>query len=184
MPGGSFGGTAATGSPRVKWYKEQRSVSGGAFLANVLMLLQDEPLDAATIFTSGNGEYGLISHMGEMFKTAYAFKAFSELVNNTPVRIEVQYNKEDSLVICAGTNKEKTEVAILISNFTSSVKNIVFKLANSSLTGSIKYELYAVDETHDFSKIKNYEMKSNNILQIAENIEGPSVVMLKLVSAR
>jgi xylan 1,4-beta-xylosidase len=172
------------GTERVKFYEEQTSAKGGAFIASVLMLLQDEPLDAATIFTSGNGAFGLFSDLGVPHKYYYAFRAFSELVNNTPIRLETQYSKEDSLVICSGTNKEKTEVAILVSNFTATTKMVQFEFTNNSLKGNIKYELFAVDEIHSFSKVNSYEIKNNKTVKIAERVNGPSVLLLKLVSSK
>jgi xylan 1,4-beta-xylosidase len=172
------------GIQRVKFYDEQTSAKGGAFIASVLMLLQDEPLDGATIFTSGNGAFGLFSDLGVPHKYYYAFRAFSELVNNTPVRLETQYSKEDSLVICSGTNKEKTEVAILVSNFNSTAKMVDFELRNNFLEGNIAYELYAVDETHSFSKVKSYEIKNSNVLNITKKVNGSSVLLLKLVSEK
>jgi xylan 1,4-beta-xylosidase len=184
VPEGDMSASIAIGEPRVKYYAEQTSVKGGAFIADVLMLLQDEPVDATNLYTITNGEYGLFSDMGVPHKSSYAFRAFAELVNNTPVRLASQYNKEDSLVICSGTNKEKTVVAILVSNFTSKEKMVDFKLANSVLEGPIKYELYAVDESHNFSIVNNYEIKSNNILQISEKVKGPSVLLLKFVSSK
>ena len=183
IPGGKWNGYLQ-GAPRVKWYSEQSSVKGGAFVADVLMLLQDEPIDVANLYTTTNGAFGLFSDMGEMHKSAYAFQAFAELVDNTPLRLETQYSKADSLVICTGTNKEKTELAILISNFSSEGKKIDLKLINNFLEGPIKYEVYAVDEEHNLSKIKGYKIENKSTLEINQDIKGPSVYLLKLASVK
>jgi len=172
------------GVQRAAWFAEQSSVKGGAFIADVLMLLQDQPVDAANFYTVVYGMWGLFSDMGVPHKSSYAFRAFADLVNYTPLRLETKYNIEDSLVICTGMNKKKTEVAILVSNFTSSSKKVHFNLSNNFLVGPIKYTMYAVDETHDLSEIENREIKDNPTIKVTENIKGPSVVLLKFLSGK
>jgi xylan 1,4-beta-xylosidase len=172
------------GPTKESWTAKLSSIKGGAFIADVLMLLQDEPIDQATLFTTINGGFGLFSDMGVKHKSAYAFEAFAEFANNNPLRIETQYNKTDSLVICTGTNKEKTELSILVSNFSSASKKIDLKLTNNFLAGPIKYEVYAVDKTHNLSRLREYEIEGKSILNINQNITGPSVFLLKLFSAK
>ena len=183
VPGGTFKEEHIQGDPRTWWFEQQSSIKGGAFIVDVFMLLQDEPIDVSNLYTITNGGFGLYSDFGVPYKSLYAYKAFADLVNNTPVRIETQYNKADSLVICSGTNKEKTELAVLVSNFTDRQGKVEFNLANNFLRGPVKYELYAVDATHNLSKIKVTVLKGDKTFRITENIAGPSVYLLKLFSA-
>ncbi len=174
----------AQGDTRQSAFADQSSVKGGAFLANVLMLFQDEPIDIANYYTTTAGMYGLFSDLGVPHKSAYAFKAFSTLVNNTPVRLETQYDKKDSLVICSGTNEERTRIAFLVSNFTAKSKKVEFRLGNNFLSGPVKVEMYVVDETHNFTKIKEYKIDGKKTLRISGTIAGPSVLLIQLASFR
>ena len=171
----------AQGEIRARSFENQSSVMGGAFLANVLMLLQDEPIDMANYYMTSAGMYGLFSDFGVPHKSSFAFEAFSDLVNHTPTRLEAQYDKKDSLVICAGTNAEKNKIAVLVSNFSPKTQNVEFTILNNFLTGPVKYALYVVDETHNFSKVKEYTVQPKETLQISEKIKGPSVALLQLV---
>ncbi len=169
----------AQGETREKSFADQSSVKGGAFLANVLMLMQDEPVDMANYYTTTAGMYGLFSDFGVPHKSAYAFKAFSALVNHTPVRLETSYKKSDSLVVCAGTNEDRTRVAILVSNFTARSKKAEFRVENNFLSGPLRFEMYAVDESHNFSKVREYTVTGTKTLRIPQEIKGPSVVLLQ-----
>lgn len=184
IPPPSFGGKIQQGAHRAEWYAEQSSVRGAAFIADVLMLLQDQPVDAANLYTVSYGIYALFSYMGVPHKSYYGFQAFSDLVNNTPIRLETSYNRKDSLVICTGTNKEKSKVAILVSNFSSQMRKVSFKLDNNFLVDRINYRVYAVDEIHNFSEIKNHGINGGRYIELMANIQGPSVVLLELISGK
>jgi hypothetical protein len=179
-PPSTIWATYPRGEERVKWYNQQTSAKGGAFLADVLMLLQDEPVDQTTFYTTTNGAYGLFSDLGEIHKYAYAFKAFAWLVNNTPVRLKTSHDKNDSLVICAGANKDRTEANILISNFTGSSKEMDIRLDHSFFDRPVKYELYAVDEKNSLTMIKSAQLKKSGTIRLTEKINGPAVLLLKL----
>lgn len=170
----------AQGETRERSFADQSSVRGGAFLADVLMLFQDEPIDIATYYTTTAGMYGLFSDFGVPHKSAYAFKAFSALVNKTPVRLEANYTKGDSLVICAGTNIERSRIAVLVSNFTGRSKKVSFRLDSVPLTGPLKCALYAVDDTHNFSPVKKFSLQGKKTLHFSAEIKGPSVVLLAI----
>jgi hypothetical protein len=179
-PPSTIWATYPRGEERVKWYDQQTSAKGGAFLADVLMLLQDEPVDQTTFYTTTNGAFGLFSDLGEIHKYAYAFKAFAWLVNNTPVRLKTSHDKNDSLVICAGTNKDRTEANILISNFTGSPKEMDIRLDHSFFDRPVKYELYAIDKKNSLTVIRSAQLKKSGTIRLTEKINGPAVLLLKL----
>ncbi len=170
------------GKTREQSLQNQSSLKGATFLASVLMLMQDRPIDAMNFYSTTGGMFGLFSDYGELHKTAFTFKAFSILANQTPIRIETNYNKTDSLIFCTGTNKEKSEIQILISNFSSTSREVDFNINNSFLKDTIVYEVYAVDERHNLEKLKAINIQSKNTMYISENIKGPSVLLLKLIS--
>jgi len=158
--GNLFMGGLGSGKIRTAAYARQQGCEGAAFLADGLMLLQDEPIDVANFYTTTAGLFGIFSIHGEPLKNYYAFKAFAELLK-TPVRIATEYNKSDSLVVCSGTTLEHDQLNILTSNFSFGNIKVDFKLNNSFLKGALKLEVYIIDETHDLSKIKEYVFENS-----------------------
>jgi xylan 1,4-beta-xylosidase len=164
------------GHLRSKIYAEQYGCKGASFVANVLMLLQDAPVDVANYYTTTAGLFGIFSEYGEPHKSYYAFKAFAELLK-TPVRVETNYNKSDSVVVCSGVNSERSRLTILASNFSSHCKKINFKLPDNYMENLIKIEVYIIDEFHDLEKINEYSINSK-LLKFSENLPSPSVLLL------
>lgn len=184
LPPGGWAARNDQDAGKAKFYAEQHSARGAAFVADVLMLLQDQSIDMANIYTLTLGMFGLFNPIsGAPEKTSYAFRAFSDMVNYTPVRLQTSYDRADSLVILTGANKEKTQVAILISNFTSSPKKVHFNLSHNFLKDPITYKVYIVDSTHNLSEGESREIEGGNVVKLAESIKGPSVVLLKLFSS-
>lgn len=164
------------GRLRSEAYAGQYGCKGASFIANVLMLLQDAPVDMANYYTTTAGLFGVFSEYGEPRKSYYAFKAFAELLK-TPVRVETNYNKADSVVVCSGVNSERSRLTILASNFSSKARKINFKLPDNSLGNSIKVAVYIIDETHDLAKINEYNIHGT-LLEFSENLPSSSVLML------
>jgi xylan 1,4-beta-xylosidase len=185
VPGNNWSilfGKENQGKVRRKGFEDLSNSKGASFVANVLMLLQDEPIDVANFYTTTVSSFGIFSEYGEPRKTYYAFKAFAELLA-TPNRIETKYNKADSIVVCSGKNKEETELTILSSNFSSQDKMINFELSESFHEDQAKIEIYLLDELHDLSKTNEQFVQVNNrTIKFSETIPSSSVLLIKLVS--
>jgi hypothetical protein len=83
LPGNDWGPllVAGQGAPREKWYAEMGSARGAAFVASVLIDLQDSPVDIANFYTGDSSPFGLFSRHGVPKKTFYAMKAFRKLLD-------------------------------------------------------------------------------------------------------
>ena len=175
-----FGTGIWQGAIRKQAYEELSGCKGASFIANVLMLLQDEPVDVANFYTTTAGLFGIFSEYGEPRKTYHAFRAFAELLK-TPVRLETEYNKTDGIVVCAGKNKTKTN--ILVSNFSEILQ---LTIINLNISGNIpgaqtKVEIYLLDESKDLAKIKEFEIKSNGkTIQLSQLIPSAAVLLISL----
>jgi hypothetical protein len=175
-----FGRGIWQGAIRKQAYEELSGCKGASFIANVLMLLQDEPVDVANFYTTTAGLFGIFSEYGEPRKTYHAFRAFAELLK-TPVRLETEYNKTDGIVVCAGKNKTKTN--ILVSNFSEILQ---LTIINLNISGNIpgaqtKVEIYLLDESKDLAKIKEFEIKSNDkTIQLSQLIPSAAVLLISL----
>lgn len=154
-----------------------------AFIANVLMLIQDEPIDVANFYTTTAGLFGIFSGYGEPLKAYYAHKAFAELLK-TPKRIAVEYDKEGGLVFCAGINEDHSEISVLASNFTMENKTFHLRLSNYDSMLPSKYELYVIDDSNNMSLVKETEIKGIDECQINECMNGPSIFLIKIRNAR
>lgn len=174
---------AEQGTIRKQAYSTQSGVQGAAFIANVLMLLQDEPVDVANFYATTAGLFGIFSEYGEPLKAFYALKAFSELLK-TPLRIDAEYHRQEKeIVICSGMNEEHTRLNILASNFSKNKKTIHFDLINSNFTDEIKYEVYVIDATKDLEKVKESQIHHADPIQINEEIGEYTVLLIKILPA-
>jgi len=181
---GIFGGGIYQGERRRLAYEEQSGPRGASFVANVLMLLQDEPIDVANFYTTTAGLFGMYSEYGEAFKNYYAFKAFAELLK-TPFRVETEYNKADSIVICSGINAEQTESNILLSNFSAGTKYkmLSINVSGKMIEGQTRVEIYLLDLSNNLTKIKDLKIKAkSNTIQFEEVLPSSSVLMIKMFS--
>ena len=167
------------GTVRAQAYSDQSGIKGAAFIASVLMLLQDEPLDMANFYTTTAGLFGIFSEYGEPHKAYYALKAFTELLE-TPVRIETNYDWQDGIVFCCGTNDEHSGLTVLASNFRNDQRKIHFDFANSFFTSPVKYELFIIDEVNNLSRLKEKEIKDAKSMHLVENMKPFSVLLLKI----
>jgi hypothetical protein len=167
------------GSTRKQIYATQSGIKGAAFIANVLMLLQDEPVDVVNFYTTTAGLFGIFSGYGEPLKAYYAHKAYAELLK-TPRRVSVDYEMEEGLVLCAGINKEHTAISILASNFHEENKTLSLNFNPFDLKGTFTYELYVIDDKNDLALIKEITLGSEDLLQINEYIPGPSIFLIRI----
>lgn len=175
-----FGGGIYQGERRRLAYSEQSGSRGAAFVADVLMLLQDEPIDVANFYITTAGMFGIFSEYGEPLKNYYAFKAFAELLK-TPVRIESVYPKEEGIVVCAGKNKEQSITNILISNFSDGMQFKLISLNVSGINAGIqkKVEVYQLDLSHNLTKIREFETTGSDI-KFTEVLPSASVMLIRI----
>jgi hypothetical protein len=79
-----------------------QGATGASFVAFMLMLLQDSPVDVANYYTGDTSWWGLFDPYGVPRKPFYAFKAFASLLE-TPNRVRCDIDgAEDQVLACAG----------------------------------------------------------------------------------
>jgi len=93
------------------------------------------------------------------------------------VRVETNYNKSDSIVVCSGVNSERSRLTILASNFSSQGKKINFKLPDNYIDNPFKVEVYIIDEFHDLKKINEFSIHGK-VISFSENLPSPAVLLL------
>ena len=169
------------GNIREAAYKKQSGVKGAAFAATVLMLLQDQPIDVANFYTTTAGLFGIFSGFGKPQKVYYTMRAFAELVK-TPQRIEVNYDIEDGLVFCAGRSEDKSEISVLVSNFSDESRELLMTFRNYEITPSTKYQVHVIDILHSHVKKKDARAHGKNEFFINAMMKGPSVLLVKISS--
>jgi len=138
----------------------------------------DVKKEKGTIRPINGGNLGLLC----LLRMLDLNEEFAELLE-TPKRIVLEYDQEDGLVFCAGTNEEHTAITILVSNFNKDNKTLGLNLNHCDFKGPVKYELYVIDESNNLTKVKEIPMKEKEILQINEYMTGPSVFLIKLLSS-
>lgn len=169
------------GQVRERAYNKQSGEWGAAFTATVLMLLQDQPIDVANLYTTTAGLFGIFSGFGEPGKVYYVLKAFNELIK-TPERIMVDYDIKDDLVFCAGRSIDKSEITVMVSNFSEKTRNILLNFSNYNILPSTKYQVYAVDKLHSHTKKKDARVHGKNEFFLNEIMKGPSVMLIKITN--
>jgi xylan 1,4-beta-xylosidase len=138
-------------SARRAWYERQGGPEGAAFLAAVLVEMQDAPIDAANYFSGDTGEFGLFDRYGGPKKTFYAMKAFRMLLG-TPRRLKEHGQVPNGITVAAGATETGKEVRILLSNRRPQAAQIELQLHNISGEMQRSASRYLLDAGHDLGK--------------------------------
>ena len=164
-----------------KFFEDASGPQGAAFVACVLLGLQDAPLDMANFYTGDNGGWGLFTHFGVPKKTYHAYRAFKALVDH-PDRVAVEGGKPGELNAVAGLSTEHRELAIVVSNFKSADRQIQLALQNLPWTGSSTSELLLLDQEHNLERVRKEEHRDATI-KIEQNLPAPGVLLLYVRSS-
>ena len=159
-----------------KWFDDAGSVRGAAFVACVLLGLQDAPLDMGNFYTGDNGAWGLFNHLGVPKKTYYAFRGFKTLVDH-PLRVAVEGGKPGELAAVAGMNSDATELTLLVGNYKSTEGRIEISLENLPWHGPSRCELLVLDENHDLEPFRKLSAEGST-LQVVQDLPAPGVLLV------
>ena len=166
------------GPDRERFYEQIGGAPGAAFSACALMFLQDSPVDVANYYMADNHGFGLFSFHGTPRKTFHAFKGF-RLLLDTPLRLKAEGSQPSRLAICAGTNADKSEVGILISNFSCPEEKTRLRVSKVPWGAAGLCEMYIVDGVRDLSKASEEPLSSDE-LDVTLELKAPSVCFLRL----
>ena len=159
--------------------QEVQGVSGAAFDASTLILLQDSTVDIANFYHGATiVMWGLFNEHGVPKKTYYTFESFKSLLE-TPERVETGGSDQSGLAAIAGVSQDKNQATVLISNYGTACSHYNIRLNNFPWNGEVTYEKYALDKSHDLDLVKTEKLVGRSAV-LGEDVELPSVSMLRL----
>ena len=172
LPNNDWGAVFGHDGARMqKSFEEAGGPQGAAFVACVLLGLQDAPLDMANFYTGDNGCWGLFNVFGVPKKTYHAFRAFKALVDH-PARVAVEGGKAGELNTVAGLSKDGRELVVVVSNFKSADRQLELVLQNLPWTGPSVSELLLLDQSRDLERIRKQEHDERTIT-IVQDLPRP-----------
>ncbi len=181
LPNNDWGAVFGRDAPRMqKSFEDAGGPRGAAFVACVLLGLQDAPLDMANFYTGDNGCWGLFNVFGVPKKTFYAFRAFKALVDH-PVRMATDGTKPGELDAVAGLSSRGHELAMVVSNFKSTDRRVELIFQNLPWTGSSASELLLLDQDRNLERIRKGE-HDEGVIKIVQDLPAPGVLLVYLHS--
>ncbi|MCY3018951.1 MAG: hypothetical protein NTW87_07985 [Planctomycetota bacterium] len=180
LPGNDWKPMTIQGQPalRERFYDQIGGAPGAAFLACVLMNLQDTPVHVANYYLSDNHGFGLFTFHGVPRKNFYAMKAF-RLLLDTPVRVHAAGAQPSRLSVCAGLNREKSEAGILIGNLRLTDQPLRVTVQGLPWQGQTRFGLAVVDSAHNLETIRSGVLPDGP-LDLSTDLKAPAVGLLKL----
>ena len=93
-----------------------QGAENAAFVADVLIYLQDSAVDRAEFYRGDAAWMGLFGLQGQYFKPGYAFRATGAMLD-TPVRLSLAGADTTGFAAIAGRSQDSNKVQVLISNY-------------------------------------------------------------------
>ncbi len=171
-------GTALQGENRRQFYNRQGGVEGATFIASVLLLLQDSPVDIGGFYAGDTNQFGLFDRYGTPKKTFYAFRAFAHLLE-TPVRLTASSGASQHILIGAGANQEKTRINILIVNTKDLHETLRIQLKNLPWSSPTRYEVMLLNNDKNLTMTQSGELSGNQI-ELENTLETQGVMIVRL----
>jgi xylan 1,4-beta-xylosidase len=154
-------------------YEEMGGARGAAFVATVLMNLQDSPVDAANMFSGDSGPFGLFTQHGEPKKTYYAVKAFRQLVE-CPDRMAARGIRNTHGGVLAGMTADKRKVVVLLANYREQDDGFELTMRNLPWKGPSRFTVRRLDAKENLERAEVEVADST----IAVGLEAPGVALI------
>lgn len=133
-----------------EWFARSCREEGAAFCGDVLIRMQDAPVDVMNFYCADTSPWSMFGQFGIPTKVYYAFKAFDGLTT-TPNRVAVEgLPKDSSIAVWAGLSDDQQVAGILISHFKGEPAALDIGVKDLSWAGNARVELLAVDANHNF----------------------------------
>jgi hypothetical protein len=161
---------------RERFYDRIGGAEGAAFLACVLVNLQDTPVTVANYYLCDNHGFGLFTFHGVPRKNYHAMRAF-RLLLDTPLRVEATGAQPSRLAVCAGMNKEKNKARILIANLREE-QPLRLVVRGLPWQGRTQCEMLVLDAAHD-RKGRQDGLHAEG-LDLSAELKAPAVGLLTL----
>ena len=182
---------ADRGRERERWYARMGGAEGAAFVACVLAHLQDSPVDVANLYSGDSSPFGLFTRHGMPKKSFYAVKAFRGLLE-TPRRVAADVASADgfgadgaapcAIAACAGTNAEKSQVNVLVSNLRASGEATTIVVDAIPWEGPRHFRVLRLDAERDLETVAEGSTRER-ALRIKVKVPAPSVLLLRIRAA-
>jgi hypothetical protein len=182
LPGEDWTPMLAPDAPaRQRWYERVGGAEGAAFAAAALLLLQDAPVDAPNYYSADAQGMGLFNGYGAPRKSFYALKAFEALAE-TPLRLALRGEPPGGTAACAGMNRGRSEVTVLLSKYRGPDETVTVRLSGLPWEGATQYEVSLVDGQHELAAVQSGRCAAGGSL--TQDLRVPSVCLVKLRPAR
>jgi hypothetical protein len=172
---------AGQGIKRERFYDEVGGPAGAAYTASVLLRLQDAQVDVANYYTGEIQGFGLFNFHGVPKKTFYATKAF-RLLADLPQRLSIGGDGQGPFTAAASTNRDRSEIAVLVVNFNSSQQAVDLRLDNLPWKGAATADVHLVDARSDLALVRSQRLSATDC-RIQQPLAAPSVMLVKLKPA-
>jgi hypothetical protein len=153
---------------------------GAAYDAAVLIRLQDTSVDIADYYQGTTMWWGgLFDQFGVPRKPYYIFKAFKYLLDD-PERVRVTPLKPAGVAAIAGLSRDKTQAAILITNFGTNVDDYKIIVRKLPWKRSTYLEKYVLDNNHNLD-ITERTILNRRVGKFSVKAKVPSVCLIRLI---
>jgi hypothetical protein len=169
------------GELRERFVEQLRGAPGAAFAACVLTNLQDAPVTVSNFYMNDTNGFGMFTEHGVPCKNYYAMRAFTRLLE-TPLRVQAAGGRPDQITICAGTNRDKSAVGVLISNFRGAGP-VRLTVRNLPWQGATRYELAVVNAAHNLEAVCSGTLGAGPV-ELTEELKAPAVGVVTLKPER
>ncbi len=171
-------GLKGQGEPRERFFEKLGSAKSAAFAACVLLNLQNSPVNVANYYMSDTNGFGLFTTNGVPRKTYYSFKAFRYLLE-TPLRVDAAGSRPSDCCICAGLNRDKSELRILIANYRFNGQPLTLQIQNIPWSVPSNFELFVVDDKHNLASVRHGVLSGEKI-DLTGEISAGTVGLIKI----
>ncbi|MFD0714168.1 hypothetical protein [Paenibacillus sp. GCM10027626] len=165
---------------RRRTFERAKGPVGASFVAAVLSILQQAPVDAANYYDGQPTAVfcGLFDYYGAP-RTAYrSFEAFYELTK-LPQLLAVEIAETAAEIYCCATTDEAGHLAIMISNYEGKTRSYSLELtglASEQLAG-LRMQRFVIDEDHELDLAEERQLGSE---QLDLWLPQHSVTLIKL----
>ncbi len=166
--GWSFHGAGKTPEMMRRAYEEIGGAVGPAFVAAMLIYMQDSPIDVANFYGAQSiGYFGMFDQYGAPRKSFYAFKAFRDLMD-TPQRVRTTTNDPQcGYALLAGLG-ETPRANILLANCRGRESSFELTVRNWPWKGKAVCKKYLLDQGRNFAFSGQSTLDDeNNTLKLA-----------------
>ncbi|NLO73003.1 MAG: hypothetical protein GX100_02690 [candidate division WS1 bacterium] len=162
----TYGGRSVQQSAH--WIGRIKGAEGGALAASGLIALQDAAVDMSNFYDATNGPFGMFHDSGVPGKPYYAFLAFREMLDHTPVRCQVEGSDPDEGVAAlAGSAADGSEHRVLLSNLEAALPDGAVPLSLRGLPeGNWQVEHCRLDAHSNLEPVDSFPLPADGQLTL------------------